>query len=79
MTDKRRRGFWGTLGCLVRPFCWLTCCVAAVGVHHTWIGIGTRGTLMAFADGAVLCLLSIAMHWAHRKIMRPNDSMKRGE
>ena len=68
----RLRGFLCTLGRLVRPALWLACCIAAVGVHHTWFGIGKRGTLMAFADGAVLCLLSIGMHWAHRKIMRPN-------
>jgi hypothetical protein len=64
----------GTVGRFVRPFVWLVVCITAVGIHHTWFDIGTRGTLMAFADGAVLCLLSVAMHWLHSIIMRPNDS-----
>ena len=57
---------------LVRPALWLACCITAVGVHHTWFGIGKRSIALAFADGMVLVLLSVGMHRAHRKFMRPN-------
>jgi hypothetical protein len=57
---------------VVRSFIWLICCVAAVGVHHTWFDICERGSLMAFADGAVLVVLSLGMHELRRIIMRPN-------
>jgi hypothetical protein len=74
---KRFAAFAGTVRLLVRPFVWLVVCITAVGIHHTWFDIGTRGTLMAFADGAVLCLLSVAMHWLNSIIMRPNAGIER--
>lgn len=66
MVDYKRTRL---LGRLIRPVLWTACCIAAVGIHHTWFSIGTRGTLMACADGAVLFLLSVVMHLLYRKIV----------
>ena len=72
MDRQRLRGFLCTLVLFVRPFAWMVCCVVAVAIHHTWFGIGKRGTVLAFSDGVVLVFLYIGMAWAYRKIMRPD-------
>lgn len=72
MNTPRKRGFLCTLMRFVRPFAWLACCFAAVAIHHVWFDIGKRGVLIAFADGIILLLLSVGMHWAHRKLYVQN-------
>ena len=62
---------------LVRPLAWLACCFLAVAIHHVWFDIGKRGCLLSFVDGGVLVVLSVGMHMAHRKLMRPNANLHR--
>ena len=71
---SRRRGFLCTLMRSVRFCAWMVCCFLAVWIHHAWFEFdaGKRSCWMAFADGAVLVLLSTGMHWAYHWLWKPN-------
>jgi len=56
------------LRCLLRLVVW----ILAVGAHHLWFGIGSRGIPQAMMDGAFLAVLVMSAVWIYGLISRHN-------